>query len=72
MEGNNAISFEHINVNGINSHDTFIELTNTIDTLESIKAGVYILVETNWDTTNIPFTKPAQHTMKKSDKCAQI
>ena len=35
------ISFEHININGINPHDNFAELTNTIGILDTMEAGVY-------------------------------
>lgn len=32
------LSFGHINVNGINSHDNFVELTNTMGILDSMGA----------------------------------
>ena len=41
-----VISFEHINAHGTKPHDTFVELTNTMEILASIEVGVYILVET--------------------------
>jgi len=34
VRADEIISIEHININGINSHDSFIELSNTMDILE--------------------------------------
>ena len=45
------VSFEHININGINAHDNFVELSNAMGMLEPMEAGVYSMVETQWDTT---------------------
>ena len=38
------ISFEHVNINGINTHDNFVELSNAIDILATMEAGVYSTV----------------------------
>lgn len=50
-----VISFQNINVNMINPHDNFAELTNTMGILEVMEAGIYIVVETQWDTTSPTF-----------------
>ena len=54
-EAEEVISFEHINVNGINPHDDFVELANAMEIIETMEAGVYSLLETQWDTTNPVF-----------------
>ena len=51
------ISFEHININGINPNDNFAELTNTMGILDTMEAVVYSIVETQWDTTCPKFCK---------------
>ena len=61
----NIITFEHINVHGIDPHDDFIELTNNMGILNTMEAGVYILVETQWGTTNNSFKKYIQTTIRK-------
>ena len=71
-EANNVITFEHINVHGIHPHDQFIELTNAMGILDTANAGVYSLVETQWDTTSPAFKKYITSTIKKSDKYAQV
>jgi hypothetical protein len=53
----NIISFEHINVNGINPHDEFIELQNAMGVLNTMEAGVFSMVETKWDTTSPSFCR---------------
>ena len=40
------ISFERINVHGINQHVNFVELISTMGMLEQIKSGVYRVVKT--------------------------
>jgi len=67
-----VISFEHINVNGINSHDQFVELTNTMGILDNMEAGVYSLVETQWDTTCPTFCKRIRQTILGKDKYAKV
>lgn len=39
-EAENVITFEHVNVNEINSHDKFIELQHTIGILELLIQGI--------------------------------
>ena len=68
----NLISFEHINVNGINPHGDFIELQNSMGILNKMEAGVYIMVETKWDTTSPSFCKYITETIKQSDAYAKI
>ena len=68
VRADEIISFEHININGISSHDSFIELSNTMGILEQMEAGVYNVVETQWDTTCPKFCKMIQETMKQKDK----
>ena len=68
MGAEEIISFEHINVNGVNAHDDFVELSNCMGILENMEAGVYSIVETQWDTTCPKFCKYIKETMKKKDK----
>jgi len=65
------ISFEHINVNNINSHDSFVELSNAMGILDTMEAGVYSVVETQWDTTCPKFCKMKRQKMKEMDKYAK-
>ena len=65
------ISFEHININGINLHDNFAELTNTMGILDTMEAGVYSIVETQWDTTCPKFCKFIRAKMKEHDTYAK-
>ena len=67
-ESEEIISFEHINVNGINVYDNFVELSNAIDILENMEARVYSVVETHWDTTCPKFYKFIREKMKEKDK----
>ena len=46
VRADDIVLFEYININGINSHDSFIELSNTMGILEQMELGVYIIVET--------------------------
>ena len=71
-EADEIISFEHINVNGINPHDEFVELTDTMGILEKMEAGVYNIVGTQWDTTSSVFSKFIKDTIKREDKYAHI
>ena len=60
-----VISFEHINVNGINPHNNFVELTHIMGSLEAMGASVYSINEKNGTqlvsifvkTSNTPFRK---------------
>ena len=75
IHGNNTdqvISFEHINVHGLNPHDGFIELKNTMGILGTMEADIFSLVETQWDTTNPRFCKFIKDTIKKEDKYARV
>lgn len=67
-----VISFEHKHVNGIKSHDNFVKLTNTIGTLDKMEAGVYNMVETQWDTTCPRFCKMIRQKNKKKDTYAKV
>ena len=67
-----VISFEHINAHGINPHDDFVELKNTMNILENIEAGIYSLVETQWDMTSPTFCKYIKDTIKKEDRYASM
>ena len=40
------ISFKHINVHGINSHASFVGLSNAMGLLDTMEAGIYSLMET--------------------------
>jgi len=68
VETEEIISFEHINVNSTNAHDNFVELCNAMGILENMEAGVYSVVETQWDTTCPIFCKFIQEKMKEKDK----
>ena len=68
----NIISFERINVNGINPHDDFIELQNTMGIFKKMEAGVFSMVETKWDTTSPSFCRYIKETIKKTDEYAKI
>jgi len=65
------IFFEHININGINPHDKFSELTNTMGILDTMEAGVYSIVETQWDTTCPKFCKFIRSKIKEHDTYAK-
>ena len=67
-----VISFEHINVNGINPHSDFVELTHTMGSLEAMGASVYSLNETKWDTTCPTFCKYIKHIIKRKDQHAKV
>jgi len=71
-ETDKIISFEHINVNGINPYDEFAELTNTIGILEKMEAGVYCIVENQWNTNSPVFSKYMKDTIKRDDKYTYI
>ena len=58
-------SFEHININGINPHDDFIELTNMVGILQTMGAGVYGINEHNLNTNNQLLMKKFWGTIKK-------
>ena len=66
-ESKDIISFEHINIHGINSHDSFIELSTVMGILETMEAGIYSVVETQWDTTCPKLCKMIRQTMKAKD-----
>lgn len=51
-ESEEIITFEHINVNCINPHDGFIELTNTLGIFKTMGAGFYGINEHNLNTSN--------------------
>ena len=61
------MSFERINVNGLSAHDEFVELSNAMGILENIEAGVYNVVETQWDATCPKFCTYIQETLKHKD-----
>ena len=65
------ISFEHITINGINAHDNFVELSNDMGILATMEAGVYSMVETQWDTTCPKFCKFIREKMKEQDTYAK-
>ena len=67
-----VISFEHINVNGINPHSDFVELTHTMGSLEAMGASVYSLNETKWDTTCPTLCKDIKHIIKRKDQHAKV
>ena len=66
------VSFEHINVNGINPHSDFVDLTHTLGSLEAIGAVVYSLNEIKLDTTCPSFCKYIKTTIKTRDKHAKL
>ena len=51
-ESEEIITFEHINLNGINPHDKFVELTNIYRILKTMQAGVYSFNKHNLNTSN--------------------
>ena len=59
------ISFEYIIVDGINSHYSFVELSNVIDVLYIMEAGLYSIVNTKWDTAFPTFCKMIRQKIKK-------
>ncbi len=71
-EADEVITFEHININGINPHDEFVELKNTMGILEKMETGIYIIVETQWDTTSPVYSKYIKDIIKREDKYAHI
>jgi hypothetical protein len=68
----NIISFEHINVNGINPHDGFIELQHAMGVLNTMEAWVFSMVETKWDTTSPSFGRYIKETIQMKDKFAKF
>jgi len=71
-EAANIISFEHININGINPHEKVSELNNTMGIIERMEAGVFSVVETQWNTTNPQFYKFIKQIINKKDKFAKV
>ena len=67
-----VISFEHININGINAHDNFVELDNVMGILRTMEAGVFSINEHNMDTTNQLMMKKFWDTIKRNDKHAKV
>ena len=65
------IFFEHINITGINAHENFAELTNAMGILTTMEAGVYSMVETQWDTTCPIFCKFFTEKLKAHDTYAK-
>ena len=59
-------------MNGVNAHDDFVELSNCMGILENMEAGVYSIVETQWDTTCPKFCKYIKETMKKKDTYVKV
>ena len=45
-----------------------IELSNTMGKLEQMEARIYSVVENQWDTTCLKFSKMIRETMKQKDK----
>ena len=66
------VYIDHINVNGINPHSDFLELTHTFGSLEAMGAVVYSPNETKWDTRCTSFYKYIKTAMKRSDKHAKV
>ena len=66
-----VISLEHINAHVINSYHDFAELTNTMGLLEKMKAGIYSVVEIQWDATRPTFRRFIQQKIKHKDKYAK-
>ena len=66
------ISFEHININGINSNDNFVEMDNIMGILQSMEAGVFSINEHNLDTTDALLMKKFFEVVKRHDKYAKI
>lgn len=64
-QSDTLISFENINIHGISAQDEFIELINTMGILERMEAEIYIVVETQWDTSNPLLHKHAKRTQKR-------
>ena len=62
-----VVSFEHINIGGINPHSDFVELTHTLGTLEASGTGIYSINETKWDTMCPSFCKYIKSTIKRRD-----
>ena len=69
---NDIVSFEHINVNKINPHSQFVELTHTMEALEKMVAGFFIINETKWDTTCPKFSKKIRQTIKARDAYVKV
>ena len=66
-EADTIISFEHINVNGINPYDEFVEIINTMGILKKLKLE-YSIVETQWNTASPVFSRYIKDTIKREDK----
>ena len=71
-EAEDIISFEHINVNGIQRQNKFFELNNILTNLQRIDAGIYSINKHNLDTTKCSLMKSFWETAKKVDKHAKI
>ena len=71
-EASEIISFEHVNINGINSHDNFVELSNTMGIIETMETGVFSVVETQWDTTCPKFYTMIKQKIKAKDTYAKV
>ena len=61
------ISFDHINVHGINLHENFVGLSNTMCILNNMEAGIYSMVEKQWDTISSSFERFIKDKIKQKD-----
>ena len=71
-ESEEIITFEHINLNGINPHDNFVELTNIYGILKTMQAGVYSFNKHNLNTSNQLLMKAFWDKVKFEDKFAKV
>ena len=68
----NIISFEHINANGLNTKDNFVEIQHFLRTLQGINAGVFSVNEHTLDTTQPLLMKRIMETTKSVDPYMKV
>ena len=52
-----TVSLKHIHLHGINFHHIFVEFSNAMSILDTIEAGIYSVLEAQWDITCLQFFK---------------
>ena len=71
-ESDEIITFEHINLNGINPHNNFIELTNLYGIIKKMGTGVYSFNKHSLNTSNKDLMKRFWDKVKHQDKFAKV
>ena len=68
----NIISFEHINVDGLNTRDNLIEIQHLLGTLKGMETGVFSVNEHTLDTTQPQLMKDIRDRCKEVDPLLKL